>query len=355
MRATALRNWQLEYVELPDPTPGPGQVLTRVLACGICGSDLHLVRHGAAQQQLSIELEADLPPDPMRPKRLDPSRPVVMGHEFCCEVIEVGHDATNLRVGDIVVSMPGIYDANGVYALGFANEYPGGYAELMVLSDVLALKVPDGVTPRVAALTEPLAVGIHAVAKSRITQGDAAVVLGCGPVGLAVIAALRLVGIGPIVASDYSPARRRLAEQLGADHVVDPLDTSPITTWRAIDGMRPLVVFEAVGVPGMIETAMRMAPKDGRVLIVGACMEPDTFQPIIGIGREHTLQFALAYEPTEFAAALNAIASGRVDLEPLITGSVSVEGVAEAFAELTNPDRHAKILVEPARYPGVHG
>ena len=347
MRATVLRNWELGCVELPDPVAGPGQVLTRVLACGICGSDLHLVQHGERQMALSAELDADFPPDPMHPKRMDPTRPVVMGHEFCCEVVELGPAASRLKVGDIVVSMPGVFDASGVYALGFSNEYPGGYAELMVLSDLMALQVPDGLSPRLAALTEPLAVGIHAVAKSRITQGEAAIVLGCGPVGLAVIAALKLEGIGPIVASDLSPARRRLAEHLGADIVVDPRDTPPLQAWRSVDGSRPLVVFEAVGVPGMLERAMRMTPRDCRVLVVGACMEPDTIHPIIGIGRELNIQFALAYTPVEFEAALHAIASERVDLAPLITGSVDVHDVPAAFQALANPDDHAKILVEP--------
>lgn len=222
MRAAVLQNWQLRCDDLPQPTPAAGQILTRVLACGICGSDLHLLKHGERQQALTNELEADLLPDPTRPKRMDPTKPVVMGHEFCCEVLDIGPGVTHTRPGDLVVSMPGAFDADGVYALGFSNQYPGGYAEFMVLNDDLALKVPNGLTPRLAALTEPLAVGIHAVARSRIGAGESAVVLGCGPVGLAVIVALKLQGIGPIVATDLSSTRRSLAEQFGADVVIDP-------------------------------------------------------------------------------------------------------------------------------------
>jgi threonine dehydrogenase-like Zn-dependent dehydrogenase len=198
-----------------------------------------------------------------------------------------------------------------------------------------------------AALTEPLAVGVHAVAKSRIAGGDSAVVLGCGPVGLACIAELRMRGIGPIVAADFSPKRRQLAEQLGADVVVDPSEISAIEAWRKIDGVRPLVIFEAVGVPGMIEQAMRMAPKDARILVVGVCMQEDHIHPMLGIGRELNIQFALGYNPMEFGDALTAIAEGRVDLSPWLTGTVGIDDVPQAFADLGNPEAHAKILVVP--------
>ena len=130
---------------------------------------------------------------------------------------------SNLTVGDVVVvacrsrSTPA-----ACTRIGFSNTYPGGYAELMVLNEMLAIKVPTGLPHRMAALTEPLAVGVHAVAKSRIAGGEAAIVLGLGPVGLACIAELKMRGIGPIVGADFSPARRALAEHLGCDEVVDP-------------------------------------------------------------------------------------------------------------------------------------
>ncbi|MTA15022.1 MAG: zinc-binding dehydrogenase, partial [Actinobacteria bacterium] len=235
----------------------------------------------------------------------------------------------------------------GLHGIGFSNRYNGGYAELMVLNELLGIKVPAGLPPELAALTEPLAVGVHAVAKSRIASGDAAIVLGLGPVGLACIAELRMRGIGPIVGADFSPKRRQLAEALGADVVVDPRDTPAIDAWRRIDGQRPLVIFEAVGVPGMIEQAMRMAPKDARILVVGACMQEDRIHPMLGIGRELSIQFVLGYQPDEFARALRAIAEGEVDLSPWLTGTVDIDGVPQAFHDLGNPEAHAKILVRP--------
>jgi threonine dehydrogenase-like Zn-dependent dehydrogenase len=347
MRATVMRNWELSVEDVPDPVPGPGQALTRVLACGICGSDLHMVRHGAEQLRLAAELLEGQPPDPLRPVPLEASAATVMGHEFCCEVVELGPGCGSVAVGDRVVSMPGLFDADGMHALGYSSRYPGGYGELMVVSDLLAIKVPDGLPARLAGLTEPLAVGVHAVARSRIGRGDAALVLGCGPVGLAVVAALRLQGVGPIVAADYSPTRRALAAGLGADEVVDPSVIPAIEAWRRVDGVRPLVVFEAVGVAGMLDAAMRMAPKGTRIVVVGVCMQEDRIQPIVGILRELSLQFVLGYEPDEFTASLHHIADGRVELDPIITGSVGVDGVPQAFDDLGHPDAHAKILVEP--------
>jgi threonine dehydrogenase-like Zn-dependent dehydrogenase len=350
MRAAVMTNWKLRVDDIDTPTAGPGQVLTKVLSCGICGSDLHLLVHGEESRRLSDELADDEPRDPTSAVMFDPANDMVMGHEFCCEVVELGPGVENLQVGDVVVSMPAAFDASGVHPLGFSNIYPGGYAEHMVLNELLAMKVPQGLPHRLAALTEPLAVGVHAVAKSGIAPGDAAIVIGLGPVGLACIAAMKLLGIGPIVGADFSPARRALAEHLGCDEVVDPVDPvdeTAIRAWRRIDGTKPLVVFEAVGVPGMIEQTMRMAPKGSRILIVGVCMQEDRIHPMLGVGKELSLQFVLGYEPHEFAASLDAIATERVDLAPLLTGTVTIDGIPQAFADLGNPEAHAKILVEP--------
>jgi threonine dehydrogenase-like Zn-dependent dehydrogenase len=252
-----------------------------------------------------------------------------------------------------------------VEGVGYSNVAPGGFAEQMLLSEVLLLEVPDGLPSEHAALTEPMAVGVHAVNKARLDSGEAALVIGCGPVGLAVIAALRLEGVGPIVAADFSSARRRLAEVLGADAVVDPAQRSPYEAWGeltaraegeaaaapplAFPSSRPAVIFECVGLPGVLDAIMRGAPRGSRIVVAGVCMERDSIRPLYGVSKELGLQFVLAYSPDEFAGTLRNIAEGRIPLEPLITGRVGVEGVASAFEELTQPERHAKILVEPWR------
>jgi len=347
MRAAVIRDWKLRVDDIPEPTPAAGQVLTKVLACGICGSDLHLLAHGREQREIGAKLNEGLPVDPLGMQMFEPDADMVMGHEFCCEVVDIGPDVSNLKVGDVIVSMPVAFDTGGLHGIGFSNKYPGGYAELMVVNELMGIKVPDGLPVDLAALTEPLAVGVHAVAKSRIVAGESAIVLGCGPVGLACIADLKMRGIGPVVAADFSPKRRALAELLGADVVVDPRETTAIDAWRKIDGVRQLVIFEAVGVPGMINEAMRVAPRNTRILVVGACMQADSIYPMLGIGRELNIQFVLGYEPAEFSSALTAIADGRVDLSAWITGTVPIDQVPQAFTDLGNPEAHAKILVKP--------
>ena len=347
MRAAVMRDWSLRVDDIPEPVMGGGQVLAKVLACGICGSDLHMLVHGEESRRLSAEMAEGQAPNPGSPIMFEPHRDTVMGHEFCCEILDVGPGVNNLKQGDIVVSFPVTFDEQGVHGIGFSNKYPGGYSERIVINEMMSIKVPNGLSAELAAMTEPLAVGVHAVEKSRIAQGDAAVIIGLGPVGLACIAELKMRGIGPIIGADFSPRRRALAELLGADVVVDPREVPAIEAWRKIDGKKPLVIFEAVGVPGMIEQAMRMAPKDSRILIVGACMQEDHMHPMLGIGKELSLQFVLGYSPTEFGNALTAIAEGKVDLSPLITGRVGIDGVPQAFKDLGDPEQHAKILVMP--------
>ena len=347
MRAAVMRDWSLRVDDIPEPVMGGGQVLTKVLACGICGSDLHMLVHGEESRRLSAEMAEGKAPNPGSPIMFEPHRDTVMGHEFCCEFLDVGPGVNNLKQGDIVVSFPVTFDEQGVHGIGFSNKYPGGYSERIVINEMMSIKVPNGLSAELAAMTEPLAVGVHAVEKSRIAKGDAAIIIGLGPVGLACIAELKMRGIGPIIGADFSPRRRALAELLGADVVVDPREVPAIEAWRKIDGKKPLVIFEAVGVPGMIEQAMRMAPKDSRILIVGACMQEDHMHPMLGIGKELSLQFVLGYSPTEFGNALTAIAEGKVDLSPLITGRVGIDGVPQAFKDLGDPEQHAKILVMP--------
>jgi len=138
MRAAVMRDWQLRVDEIPEPTPGAGQVLAKVLACGICGSDLHLLVHGEESRRLTEELNDGRPPDPMAPVMFQPDIDTVMGHEFCCEVLDLGPGCDNLKVGDVIVGMPVAFDPQGVHAIGFSNTYNGGYSERMVLNELLA-------------------------------------------------------------------------------------------------------------------------------------------------------------------------------------------------------------------------
>jgi len=341
MLAAVARHGQLVVEEVAEPALGPGDALVAVRACGICGSDLHALVHGDAMVEMSALGGA--------PSPFDPERDFVMGHEFCAEILELGPETDGVAVkpGDLVVSIPVALTAGGIEAVGYSNTYGGGYAERMRVTAGICMKVPDGLDARRAALTEPMAVGLHAVNKSGITAGDSAVVLGCGPIGLAAIAALSLRGIEPIVAADFSPRRRALAEQMGAHVVVDPAAEPAIDAWRRVAGSRPLVMFEAVGVRGMLGAAMRDAPPQSRVVVVGVCMEVDEVRPMVGIVKELSIQFVLGYDPMEFASTLQAIAEGRLDVGPLVSATVGVEGVPAAFDALARPDEQVKILVEP--------
>lgn len=342
MRAAVMRNKQIVADTLPDPVPGPGQVLVRTLACGICGSDLHALAHADQMSELAQEAGAGLV--------MDTKRDIVMGHEFCAEVVDFGPGTQRtLKVGQRVCSIPILFHSRGIAAVGYSNDFPGGYAELMLLSEPLLQPVPDGLPTELAALTEPMAVGVHAVAKGQPTKVDAALVVGCGPVGLAVIAALRLQGIGPIVASDFSPKRRALAEHFGATVVVDPAKEKPVEVWQKAAGGRLPLFFECVGVPGMIGELLRTAPRGARIVVAGVCMEVDPIRPLYAINKELSLQFVLGYTPDEFTGTLRALADGKIPAEPMITGHVDIPEVAQAFRTLSDPGAHAKILVQPGR------
>jgi threonine dehydrogenase-like Zn-dependent dehydrogenase len=342
MRAAVMRNKALVVDIVPDPEPGPGEAIVKTLACGICGSDLHALKFADKMVESARETEA--------PFLMDPARDIVMGHEFCVEVLDYGPGTDgNVKPGGRAVSMPLIFRPTGIHGVGYSNDVPGGYGELMVLNASLLLEVPNGLTTEHAAMTEPMAVGLHAVEKVRLDPGDAAMVFGCGPVGLAVIAALRLKGVEPIVAGDYSPMRRALAQKMGAHVVVDPKERRLIDGYREAADLRPAAVFECVGVPGVLQQVMREAPRGAKIVVAGVCMEDDTIKAAYGINKELSLQFVLGYTPMEFADTLGALADGRIDVAPLVTGKVGVEGVAQAFQDLANPERHAKILVEPWR------
>jgi threonine dehydrogenase-like Zn-dependent dehydrogenase len=342
VRAAVARNQAIVVDELDDPVPGPGEALVRVRACGICGSDLHALVH--ADELVDTASEAGVP------MPFDPHRDYVMGHEFAAEILELGPatDGVAIAPGDLVTSLPIALTATGMEPVGsYSNVYNGGYAELMRLTAGICLPVPNGLDPRRAALTEPMAVGRHAVARGAVEPRDAAIVHGAGPVGLAVIAELRRLGVRAIVASDFSPRRRATALAMGATQAVDPAADDPIDAWRREGGGGTPVIFDAIGVPGSLGLAIRSAPATARVVVVGSCMQQDTIRPVLPQIKQLTIAFSFAYDPFEFADTLRAIAEGEIDVTPMITGVCGLDGVADAFAALGSPEDHVKILVDP--------
>lgn len=337
MRASVLRDGRMVYRDdLPEPTPGPGQVLVAVRACGICGSDLHFATHGGKVLEMSRRVAGNT-----GGMDVDLSRDIFMGHEFSAEVLEAGPDTDTHPPGTLVTSLPVLLSDKGVEPIVYSNSTLGGYAERMLLSAPLLVPIPNGLDLKHAALTEPMAVGLHAVNKSDIKVDEAALVLGCGPIGIAIIAALRVRGVQSIVAADFSPKRRELATLMGAHRTVDPAQGSPFDVTKAV------VVFEAVGRPGVIDDVLLRARRGTRLVVAGVCMEPDTIHPFFGTASEISIQFSLAYDFEEFSESLRAIAEGDIDVSPLITGEVGLDDVGAAFDDLADPERHCKILVTP--------
>jgi threonine dehydrogenase-like Zn-dependent dehydrogenase len=378
VRAVVCQHSELEVRDAPEPVPGSGQVRIEVLRCGICGSDLH-ARHGSDQwAELAVRVGYD------RFARTD--QPIVFGHEFCGEVAEHGPECRKtIATGTQVVALPLIRGSRGFDMVGLSMDAPGAYAERMLVQESLMMPVPNGLSTDVATLTEPMAVGWHAVRRGEVGKRTVAIVIGCGPVGLAVILLLKAKGVRTVVASDYSAGRRALAIACGADVVIDPAHASPFEAvtrrghlndvpsvlelavgtreklerlpigwwhlWRLGEALgaapKHPVIFECVGMPGVIESIIDGAPMFSRVVVVGVLVGSDTITPAMAINKEIDLRFVFGYSPLEFRDTLHMLADGKVDPSPLITGTVGLGGVGAAFEALGQPEVHAKILIDP--------
>jgi threonine dehydrogenase-like Zn-dependent dehydrogenase len=380
MKAVICQNAELRVETVPDPVPQKGHALLKVLRCGICGSDLHMRHHCDALKDLNDRLGyPNLP-------RAD--QPFIFGHEICCEVVDYGPGSRRkLAAGTRVVAPPVVRWGAEIDMAGLSPRSNGGYAEAMLLDELVLMPVPNGLSSDMAALTEPLAVAWHAVRRAQVNRKDVAVVIGCGPVGLGVICTLKARGVEKVVAADFSEGRRKLALACGADVVIDPraqspfaasgengwignfgelldlavttrdtLEKAPIpwwTAWRLAEALgqgpkRP-VVFECVGSPGVLASIIEGAPLYSRIVVVGVCMQADRIEPAIALQKEVELRFVFGHSPLEYRDTLHMIAEGKLQCAPLVTGVVGLEGVEDAFTALGRADHHAKILIDPLR------
>jgi 2-desacetyl-2-hydroxyethyl bacteriochlorophyllide A dehydrogenase len=312
------------------PVSRPGDIVMKVAYCGICGSDLHATEPGPTSLESGT----------------------VLGHEFSGIVTESA--SSTFRPGDRVIGLPlqecdecrpsglGCRDRLGILCprnriIGLAEAVPGAYAEYLRMPAHHALKIPDGLDLRHAALTEPLAVGAHAVKAAGNLLGARVLVMGAGPIGLAVTMFARLAGAREVVVSEIAAGRRAKAASIGA-RIVDPTVTTP---------PRSEIIFECVGVPGLLHQCIDLAPLHGRIVVVGVCRGEDQIFPRIALRKELSIQFVLGYTRDEFAMVLDLLGSGRIDPEPLITGVIGLDAAPAMFEALRKPSTHAKVLIDP--------
>ena len=343
MRAAVMRGDHFVVEDRPRPVPGSGDVLVKVRACGICGSDLHYFHHAGSMIEQVRALGASTE-GMERTLREGP----ILGHEFVCEVVDYGPD-TDRRIqgGSRVCAMPFLTRGGLPTLIGSVPEASGAFAEYMLLSESRLLPVDNALPDEAAALVEPMGIAVHAVNKALMKLHEVPVIVGCGPIGLATIAVLKSRGFTTIIASDLSSKRRELATLMGASQAVDGSNGSAIATAVSAAPGAPMVVFENTGARRMLHRLVLEAPANTRIIGTGIPAGEESFIPMLAISKELQLTFVIFYAPDEFAEALWLIEEGRLNWQPLITGKVGLDGVTEAFKALGDPEQHAKILIKP--------
>jgi (R,R)-butanediol dehydrogenase/meso-butanediol dehydrogenase/diacetyl reductase len=326
----------LSVVSLADPTPEAGELVLRVRSAGVCGTDLHL-----AGEPLGV-----MPGS-------------VLGHEFAGEVVAVGPRLEGWREGERVAALPVIGcgqcaacftgDTMGCPRLRMigSGDLPGGFAEYVRVGARECFRLPDALDNEAGALVEPLAVGLHAVRVAALQPGENVLVLGGGPIGLAIATWARALGAGEIAVADRLAPRRELAARFGASQAIDADDDA---AWLALTercGGLPDVVFECVGSPGLLQQCVQQVRRRGRIIVAGACMASDSLMPAMACLKEVDVRFVVAYSHHDFAWALHALASGRIAGKEMITGHVDLDGLPATFTALRTPSTQCKVIVCP--------
>jgi threonine dehydrogenase-like Zn-dependent dehydrogenase len=329
VRAVSLEEAErLELVEMPAPVAQTGELLLRVVGCGICGSDLTSYKRG-----LFIG---------------------VPGHEVAGVIEAVGEGVDGWRPGDSAVLQPGqgCGDCDqcqvGAYhrciesLTGSGTTRPGGYAELMAAQADRLRRLPDGLTPELACLAEPLSVAIHGIRRVGVAPGEQALVLGLGSIGLLATAALRWLGAGPVYGVDPVEVRRELALGLGSRAVFERASDA-----RAeVDGA-PLVL-ECSGRPEALQQAIDLARPGGRVGLLGIAVAEVTVIPVFWITKEITVAGSINSQMEDFEDALRLLAA-HPEAGQIVTRRVGLAEVPATFQELLHPSGVGKVVINPAR------
>ena len=341
MRAAYIENGQVLVGEMPEPVPASGQALVRTHSCGLCASEQHFLHAGQNVIDLSRQFGGPY-------AGLDFARPFVPGHEFVGEVIDYGPGSQRtVKPGRRVTSVP-VMRANGGHSvIGFSHDCPGGWGELMLLDEKVLIEIPSGLGDDMAAMTEPLAVGLEHARRGHPTNNDVALVLGCGAIGLGVIAGLKLMGIAPIVAADFHASRREAAIAMGADIAIDPRELSPYDPLPDLGNRRVTLVYECVGQPGMLPKIVAAVGFETRIVMGGYCMEAETFYIFAAQNKRLTIHFAGGEEQQDMELALRSIADGRIDVRPWLSERIGLGGVADAVAAMSGPLAPIRHVVDP--------
>ena len=327
----------LELGEIDKPVASPGGLVFKVLACGICGSDLH-----------AIEV----------PGLLQPGN--VLGHEYAGEVTEVGPGVTGWAVGDRLTAVParpcgvcpecsaGLYaQCSQIIAQGFDPRMPGAYAEYSTCMAGLAVKIPDNISDQDAATIEPLAVGLNAWRTAHVESGASVLIIGAGVIGLAVAKWAKFFGVGDLAISEMVPARMERARKIGADFVIDAAQhDDPVKEFERQTGRKPTVIFECVGRP-MIAKLIAMAPSYAHLVLVGTGMQPENFTVLSAALKRLRMSFPFAYVPADFHFVTRMLTAGRLSVEGLVTQTVALEQASAAFETLRKPNDFGKVLITP--------
>jgi (R,R)-butanediol dehydrogenase/meso-butanediol dehydrogenase/diacetyl reductase len=334
---------------VPDPKTGPGQVKVTIKTCGICGSDLHEFKSGP--------FIIPAKPHPLTGRS---NGPVILGHEFSAEVIEVGEGVKSVKPGDRVTVNPLIYCGKCHYCrlgqfvmctkLGTAGfAWDGAFAEMGVFPEYSILKLPDTVSDDAGAFVEPLAVAVHAVKRARLKIGASVAIIGAGPIGLLVMQACRAAGAGRVFVVEPLKGRRELAAKTGATAVFDPTQTD---AGKAIgdltDNLRADWAFDCVGNQASFDTAVKVTGRRAVICVVGLALKPIEVPFIRLWGHEKEIVFSSGYED-EFPAAISYLADGRVNVEPLITARIKVDDLVDKGIKelIEHGSDYVKILVYP--------
>ncbi len=316
---------------MPDPTPGAGELVVKVGRCGICGSDLHMTE------------------DPVYGKGAGD----VLGHEFAGEVVALGKGTEGVAMGDLVSVIPLI--SCGACASCRSGEVAycdhfglqgGGYAEFAITRPNQCVKLPASASLADGAIIEPLAVSLHGVNMSGLKAGDKILILGAGPIGLAVAFWARRKGATDIVIQDLNDFQQLRACEMGASgFVVDPAD--PVGAADRALGGKADIVFECVGIPGLIEQAVGQVRARGTILLLGLCTKPDTFNSFAMLSKEVRLVTSAFFTRQEFEEALDVLNAGAAEPRLLVTDTISLNDTPQRFEALRKRTHECKILIAP--------